>query len=393
MKRFRLYGLRRNPFDTFSHSHEMADRKEEWKRTTKSLASAFEDRSPRFFILLGDYGEGKSYTLEKIYRWLSRTKKERTGVFVIYVKSDVLYQRPLAIMESEPRWQKFGLNFITRVFDNIKREELVAVLQKSNLKEFSSPYLKVFNGIRKNEDTAFRYINGDKLTTAELKTLGVRSGLSDSAQGIELFFEFLKVIQLAGYNNLLLLLDEFEYITSVLGEKKITQILNTFREIFDSFGYYSDRLHGRMAKPIFVFAISPGGWDRLEELEESARKKTGGGGIAPFMERVQKRDIIRLKPFALEDTLELVSLRLSEVREKKLEDAYFPFAEDTIEYVHSVSFNKPRNVIQYCGILLEDAIEEGLAIITAKDAQRILEKYGIFPTSETEVAQQTRRKV
>jgi hypothetical protein len=377
MNKLVAYGLQKNPFDIYSHAHSMANRKEEWERITKSLVHAFEDRSPRFFVILADYGEGKSYTLERIYNWLSESKESKGQVFAVYVKSDVLFQRPLAIMESEPKWQKFGLSLVTRIFDNIDRRKMVSILKNVNLEKLSSPFFKVFQGLKENEDIAFRYIVGDKMKSKELDGLGVRSPLSDSSQGIQLFFDFLKVIRLANYNNFLLLLDEFEYILSVLGEKKITQILNTFREIFDSFGYYTDRCPEGIAKPIYVFAISPGGWGRLEDLEGSARKKTGGGGIAPFMERVQKRDIIRLKPFTMENSKELVMLRLSEARTKKIGDPFHPFTEGAIEYVHSASFNKPRNVIQYCGILLEDALEENLERIDVSSAERILGRYGI----------------
>lgn len=380
------YQLSQNPFEIVSHAHEMANRKEEWIHVSKSLYSAFEARSPRFIFLLGDWGEGKSYILDQIYRSLSGTIDREGRVFVARMRSRVLYPKPLVLRESEPRWQKFGLDLIIRVLNNIDRDKWSEVLRKANLGGLDSAYLKVFQGLRDNEESAFKYIAGRKLGTDELKKLEVSEPLTSSPQVIELFFDFLRAIRLAGYSNFLLLLDEFEYITAILGEVRITQVLNTFREIFDHCGYYGP---GEIASPIFFFAISPGGWERLKELESSARKKTGGGGIAPFMERVILRDIIHLKPFAFEDTKQLVKLRLEEARTKKVTDPFHPFTEMCIEYVHELSFNKPRNVIQYCSILLEDALDEGLEKIDKKDAKRILEKYGIYPTGSESAGNST----
>jgi len=371
MNQWNKLSLKENPFDIYSYEHRMADRKEEWGRIKSLLESAFSGRGPRMLLLLGDYGIGKTFILEKIYQSLS----EKKAVFV--VRGNVLYEKRLAIMESEPRWTKFGLDFITRIFDNIEREKLVDVMKKIDFKKFQSNFGKIFQGIRDNKDSAFKYISGEKVPAKTLQEYEIASALSDSATGIRLFFEFLRAIKFGGYGNLLILIDEFEYITSVLGEKKITQILNTFRQIFDDFGSYDKRYNNKVAKPIFTFAISPGGWDSLLELDKTARKKTGGGGIAPFMERISKKDVISLKAFSLEDSFELVELRLKEARTKKVKNPLSPFSKKCIKFVHKVSFNKPRNVLQYCSILLEDALDEGITLIDVKDAEAILGEYGI----------------
>jgi len=376
------FNLKENPFDIFSHRHKMADRKEEWKKMSDALSSAFKERYPRIFVLQGDYGSGKTYMLEQIYSWVSEDENWKKQVLAIsFLSTNVLFGPRLSVMETEPRWQKFGLSLVTRIFDNIGREKLVNVLKKvasKNLKELK--FEKVFLGIKNDKDEAFSYVSGQKIPSKDLKTLGVGSTLSDSPTGLRLFFDFLKAIKIAKYESFLVLLDEFEYIPSVLGEKKITQILNTFREIFDTFGMCLDKEPGKYATPLFVFAISPGGWDRLEKLEKDALKRTGGGGVAPFMERISKRDFIELKPFSLNDSIELVSMRLSEARIKPSGDPIFPFTKDCVEYIHKLSLNKPRNLIQYCKIVLEESHEKGLSRIDGNAAQDILGKYGISIT-------------
>jgi len=373
MNEWHKFSLRDNPFDIFSYEHGMADRTEEWARVEGVLKSAFSGRGPRILLLLGDYGIGKTFILEKIYQSLSKDER------VLIVRGDVLYEKRIAIMESEPRWSKFGLDFITRIFDNIDRQKLTDVMSKANLPKFRSKFTKIFQAIAGGDENAFKYITGEKVPAKILQNYNLSAPLSDSPMVIQLFFEFLRAIKHAAYDNLLVLVDEFEYITSVLGEKKITQILNTFRQIYDDFGIYDRRYSNNLAKPIFMFAVSPGGWDSLRELDETARKKTGGGGIAPFMERISKKDIITLRAFSLEDSLELVQLRLNEARAKRSANPLSPFTKKCIEFVHRVSFNKPRNVLQYCKILLEDASEEGIKEIDGADAKRILGKYGISP--------------
>lgn len=380
MKQLIDYNLRNNPFEIFSHRHKMANRKAEWEKITKYLSSAFKDRYPRILVLLGDYGSGKTYMLEQIYRWASKEKGLKEEVFVVFVSpgAQVLFGPRLSIMETEPRWRQFGLSLVARIFDNIERDKLVSVFQKVPLAKLEKlRFRKVFEGLRNNEDVAFKYISGQRLYAKDLRKLELSAHLSDSPTGLRLFFDFLRVIKMARYASFLLLLDEFEYIPSIFGEKRITQILNTFREILDSFGMLEDREPGKHVNPVFVFAISPGGWDRLEKLEKDALKRTGGGGLVPFMERITKRDFVELRAFSLEDTTELVKLRLSEARVKPMDDPFFPFTKECIKYIHEVSLMKPRNVIQYCKILIEDALESGTSLIDEKAARKILTRYGI----------------
>jgi len=374
MSNLERYYLKDNPFDIFSHEHNMADRKDVWDTITKSLESAFSGKGPRYFVVLGDYGVGKTYMLERVFKWVS---KEQTDVLTVYSRKDVFYERRLALMESEPKWSKFGLDLIMRIFDNIEPAKLTSAMKKAKLDK-TSKFKVLFAAISQDDRYAFTYIRGEKIPATESKRLGVPPAITDSPSSLTLFFEFLVAIKSAGYSSLLILVDEFEYL-SMQGEKKITQVLNTFRKIFDDFGDYAGAHQGQVAKPIFVFATSPGGWDRLKELQAAAIKKTGGAGIAPFMERVSPKDMITLQPFSFENTLELVQFRLAEARSdpKKAIDPLFPFTREAIYYVHEVSFNKPRNVIQCCSILLEDALEKNLNLIDSRDAATILYKYGI----------------
>lgn len=375
MADFASYGLRDNPFDPGVQSPFVADRQDELNALSRSLQSAFRSRAARFILITGDYGVGKTHMLNHIYRQFSEAGTGAKGVFAV---KGVLFDRPLAVMETEPRWAKFGLSLVCRIFDNIERERMQEAFSKVPAKQIRGTFAQLFSALKEGHDVAFSYMAGERLTASELKMIGMRGALQDSPSGLNLFFEWLRLIGLAGYHTFLVLIDEFEYIPQVLGETKVSQVLNTFREIFDRSTHLASQ-QVAAAKPVFVFAVSPDGWNRLTDLAQAAIKKAGGGGIAPFMRRLSPRDRIDLGPFSLQDTKELVRLRLDNYRTEASQEPLAPFTDDAIEYVHSASFNKPANVIQYCSILLEDALLEGLDRVTREDTVRLLSKYGIRP--------------
>ena len=165
------FNLKENPFDIFSHRHKMANRKEEWKKITRALSSSFKERYPRIFVLQGDYGSGKTYMLEQIYGWVSEDESYKKQILTVsFSGSNVLLGPRLSIMETEPRWQKFGLSLVTRIFDNIGREKLVAVLKKipsERLKRLK--FEPVFQGIKNDKHEAFNYISGQKIAAKDLE--------------------------------------------------------------------------------------------------------------------------------------------------------------------------------------------------------------------------------
>lgn len=375
MNDFAKYGLTSNPFDPGVQSLFMADREDELNKLSRSLQSAFRSKGACFILIRGDYGVGKTHMLNHIYRQFTSNSTDAKGVFAV---KGVLLERPLSVMETEPRWTRFGLSLVCRIFDSMERDKMLEALSNVPSDQIEGTFAKLFFALQTGEDAAFSYLAGERLPVSELKKIGMRQALQDSHTGLNLFFEWLRLIGLAGYHTLLVLTDEFEYIAQVLSEIRVSQVLNTFREIFDrSTQLATDQVTA--AKPVFVFAASPGGWERLTQLAEASMKKAGGAGIAPFMRRLNPRDQIDLGPFSLEDTKELVRLRLDRCRAETPTEPFSPFTEEAIDYVHSTSFNKPANVIQYCSILLEDALLEKLDRITAEDAERLLSRYGIRP--------------
>jgi len=203
--------------------------------------------------------------------------------------------------------------------------------------------------------------------------------LKDSQAALSLFYDFQRILKAAKYNNFLVLLDEFEYIPT-LTTPKVTVILDTFRTIFDYYGISESTNPGTLAKVIFVFAISPGGWERIKGLEASAIKRTGGGGIAPFLDRISPVDIIHLKPLTPNEIVDLIALRLQKhrtVKGKALKRLY-PFTPKCVKLIAEITQGVPRRVLQYGSILLEDAAKKRKKIITSKYAKKVLEELNLY---------------
>jgi hypothetical protein len=173
--------------------------------------------------------------------------------------------------------------------------------------------------------------------------------------------------------------DEFEAIMSKLGPKAAVSVLDALRAIFDEYG----PIRTQAAKLVFVFGVSAQAWDKVGDLEKTMVSKTGGGGISPFVERILPSDKITLNPFSLKDTLELVEARLSEVREEPTRVPVHPFTIDSLEFVYTVSKEKPRVILQLCYMLLEKASEQkGISQISKTFAEETLREYNIVAPTE-----------
>lgn len=370
------WGLKSNPFEWASHDHEMANRQAEWKAITKVLDSSFRGDICRFILAFGDYGMGKSFTLHHIYR----TASKKEGVLPV---EDVLTEKPIATRSLIRTLPEFDIP--SRILANLGMERIGQIARGVMDQIPNSPFKKIIGELADGSDLAWKYLLGERLLKDELKELMVRSSLPKPEGTLNTLIEVLKVVKLGGYHTVLVLVDEFEMIMSKLGGKAAVSVLDTLRSIFDEFG----PVKGRAAKLVFVFGVSVQAWDKIVNLERTMRGKTGGGGISPFVERILPTDKITLNPFTLSNALELVEQRLSEVRTKPVSQPLYPFTKEAVDFVYSVSKEKPRLILQYCYILLESAEESpSMTSIDIDFARRTLGESNIVPPDGSETSDQ-----
>jgi hypothetical protein len=377
MENFRLA---KKPFEVALLDYEMAGRREEWDTLVDRLDSAFVGNECKFIVIKAGYGLGKTYTIERIYR-LYQKKELKLAVYVVKA---TLAGRPIRAYPGEPAKARFGLDFVTRVFKNIPLEDLKAISKKASamLKDdslgISELASRIFLNIAKGSKLGYSILSGQDVDRTDLKKEGLRQ-LKTSEDALTLLHDFQKILKASKYDNFLVLLDEFEYIPT-LATTKVTVILDTFRAIFDHYGVSESSEPGAMAKIVFVFAISPGGWERIRELESSSIKRTGGGGIAPFLDRVSPVDIVNLKPLTPKETADLIAFRLKAHRKAGTENLsrLHPFTPKCVRFIAEVTQGVPRRTLQYCSILLEDASKKKKKIITSQYAKRVLEKLNLY---------------
>ncbi len=372
------FGLKSNPFEWASHDHRMADRKTEWTNISRVLNSAYGGQTCRFVLALGDYGMGKYFMLNHIYRAATGTQ----GVLAV---KDVLTERPIATRSLLRSTTSPEFDIPSRIVANLGEERLIELWNKAKNRKLDHIQFKtVFEQLGAGNTVAFRFLVGERLTRDELGPLGVKTPLRPPDDTIRSLFATLKLAHLAGYHSVLVLVDEFEAIMSKLGPKAAVSVLDALRAIFDEYG----PIRTQAAKLVFVFGVSAQAWDKVGDLEKNMMSKTGGGGISPFVERILPSDKITLNPFTLKDTIELVEARLSEVREEPTKEKLHPFTNDSLEFVYAVSREKPRVILQLCYMLLEKASDEkGISQISKTFAEETLREYNIVAQTDVPSSQ------
>jgi hypothetical protein len=373
---YEAYSLTGNPFEIAPVKYEMAGRQTEWTSIKSRLGAAFDGTTCKFLVLQGDYGLGKTFTADKLYSDIHANRKELRTIVV-----RTLAGQPIQAHPAEPSRGKFAVDFIARIFENLGFEQIRELCQKVNLDskvpDLSLRARLIFNEISKGNRSAFLALIGESVNE-EGEKLSIRP-VKASEEAKAIFFAFLRVMKMAVYNNLLIILDEFEYVMT-LSTSRITVILQTLREIFDEYS----RQPQNLAKVVIFFTTSPGGWDKLRQLEVSQVKRTGGAGIVPFRQRIDPRDVISLSPLTLDETEELIRIRLKAYRNDKVKDELQPFTEKAIEVIFRASQGVPRLALVYASIILDYATERHIRSITAKDALDPLVKLNLYsPLAES----------
>ena len=267
MVTLREYYFSENPFMPDSFDYKMEGRKKEWGKIAERLNKAFNEIGSKTVILLGDYGYGKTFTLERIEEDINSDHPDIDGKGNLVV--------PIKMAESEPE-TRISLAFVTKLFKVLYKNEKMISIAKKAIKshvELSSDFKKVLSSIASGKEEGWNWLIGDS-TTAENKVLGVRSWLYSGPQAMGIFYEFLKAAKAAGVRNVLVLIDEFEYVVNVYSNNKITQILHMFKEVYDETMHINTKQRGSISNCVFLIAMSPTGWTYLTEMEAAARKST-----------------------------------------------------------------------------------------------------------------------
>jgi len=369
---FQKYAFNREPFLS-DISVQMHGREEEWEKIIEYLNESLTGNRIRSFFLIGDYGFGKSFTISKIISEVMKEDSTITNANKTLIAYVVLAETVTAPNIS---WE-----YVTKIMVNIGKKNIFDIA--SNFKQpkkisFSERFSVIIEGLKNEKDEAYKWLTGETLDSSERSSLGISSKLQ-YGESLSVLMDFLKFIKLCGYENLLVLIDEFEYAVNVYSEQKLTELFHTFKNIYDYFVKNGDA--EIYAKHIQIIAITPKGYDHINELEKKLRGKTGGG-IVPWMERMRfERNQVSLKPLDDENSKLLLEDRIKKERTKNRKVSYetFPFIKPSFfEAIIGVSHGKPRNLLDFSEIVLEEAIRRDYKEIDGKIALYILSEYKLI---------------
>ncbi|MDP2946771.1 MAG: DUF2791 family P-loop domain-containing protein, partial [Nanoarchaeota archaeon] len=208
----RTYHLKESPFKQKSAFFDLlptwANREEQIKQWNKILDDSVKTTSANYIVLIvGDYGMGKSLSLLKIYQ---------------EAKDRKIHYPVLTTFLSEQRIKNPGLDFIFRIFRQIDFKDFNIKKESLDVLNELDPEVKIiFNHILfGNEDIkkiALAYFRGEiSPTQKQLKDLEVIRKITDLDLLLLYLIGLLYIIKKSGFSNFTIIIDEFEYVFSLV---------------------------------------------------------------------------------------------------------------------------------------------------------------------------------
>jgi hypothetical protein len=389
---YEKYGLYDNPFKC-EHDHEIVgtSQNKTFDKLLKffSFKMAFEQRSGDKFIsvLKGEYGTGKSFFLIKLTETIQSRDKRFTQFVEENVKIAVSKFSILTVDKKIPSdimlhlyrliVQNLGTDgerFFANTYEDL---EALASSKGIEMKELLGALSPEFRkAVMSSSDDcqeqfiAWKWISAQKLTQKELETLGIKYFINNGELAERNLFQLLKLLRILEYGLLVVLIDEMEEILTTINEKQFWRAFLVIKAIFDK---YSDIQYARL-KPMtpigFVGGMTDSAWQSIDKGAEQEE------GITAVRSRISE-NIFEFGRFNEEDTAQFIKLLLSKARVKQYEgDPLFPFEKDTIRSIWEASYGNPREIINICDKLLQEASANKLPRIDLKTVSSYLSSAG-----------------
>ena len=360
------YKLKESPFREIVATEFLlkswVDREAQVKEWNDVIQKAIKSKSNFIGFIVGDYGMGKTMSLLKILE----DSKKHDEIFPIYLHF---------LGEQKPK--NPGIDFIQKIFKSIDFEKLHIKKQKEFLMETSSEvksiYEKILYGEEDIRNLALYFLRGEvRPNQSQLKKLQVLRKIDDIEVAKEYLLGFLSLAKSCGFSTLLLAIDEFEYLFSLVSKASQSIYLAALRGLYD-LTIQKTKPDG-IANILFFIAISGDGRRRIKDLEK--KEASIGGPITPLMKRVQSE--LTLGALRQKDTEGLIEkrLRLSRVTGRLQRDPLIPFTRKFVKYVFALTGGRPRDIIVRCDHVLDAGFEARVPRLTSKFAKQVFEERG-----------------
>ncbi len=364
------YNLERNPFTTYRADREelkfWVNREEEVKNWKKAIEESLSNPKSHYIsFIVGDYGMGKSLATYKIEKMCGEYK----NVFPISFT-----------FLGEERLRNPGINFIQRIFkfmdfNKIKLKERQVERLNAISKEVFSIYHKIFFAEEEIKTLALYFLRGELTPTqSQMKKLGVIRKVNDIEIAKEYFKGFLYLLKIVGYDTLILIIDEFEYLFSLVPPSQRDIYFALLRGLYDLPTKIDNETTANL---LFFLAISEDEYRRMDQSRKVEEKKGIKGPVVPFMRRTYLVNL--LSPLKKEYVEELIELRLKYNRAKKQfeKDPLIPYTKDFVDFIWKDTRGKPGDIIFKCGHILDIGLKYRVSLLNKKFAMKALKERGI----------------
>lgn len=365
---YRLQGL---PFELGRYNVPRIGRDAEWERLRQLVESSGASRSPIMGVLLGTYGAGKSFLLWNLAREFEPAKQH-----------GVLTFGPIRLIDPEQK-KDFARNLVLRLFARgIDIEgQLVPLLSGISISKLNPsagirPFVDLLLALTRRESAqvARRVLTGGRALRKEAEQAGITEAAQirtpDDAMALLQALQLL--IRAAGVTSLVVLIDEVEYIDALPPTQK-TAVLDSLKHLWDQeVEFFAKKPEA--AQLLMLLAATPAFWQKMTvQISTEAGRGQSGVGVIPFFARIQKSNVIEMPADLSDDEArKLIVSRMNEVRPGQKKEDVLPFTNDYVDYVYHLSQGLPRQIIEICAVVLQEAAQRGLTRIDALQAKKIL---------------------
>ncbi|MGB8779905.1 MAG: BREX system ATP-binding domain-containing protein [Candidatus Bathyarchaeia archaeon] len=385
------YGLKRPSFqlDPEMDSEIFVGREDVKKRLEDRLKRAIVTGTSLHTFIYGDYGSGKTHTLNYVYRFLN---KQDLNVLPILVRQPRITQKSdpsdlyASIVSAVSISEIFTL--FVRVHDSVQ----------TKLKDITDLYkrVEVLRGVVENRDLSFiinnyvtnrpiedyavvKWLSGEKMAAREKAVLNVVTDNSDPYVAIQTLLALVKLFNKIGKKYVLLMLDEMESLQMISSEKK-QMPFEEFLRILTS----EDKGLGVLLAHTTKQALE----DVTPMFKSNTAIGTRIGYPQNYIYLKQFEDMESMKTFARQlisalrdpkiDVKALAKKNQSNTNEHLALD-FYPFTEEAIEAIHQLSQGSgmiklllPRDIQKVMTDSLGDAMIQNRAFVDQEIVSKIM---------------------
>jgi Cdc6-like AAA superfamily ATPase len=362
--------LETNPFPYVGIPDETnivyTNRKKEQKQIGNAIMGTARGTSSHM-IIVGNYGNGKTSTLEYVKKEVSEQMPSALPIIISYpgesileLYSNLMYQIGLSrfekiiwkYLEKTSKYSELQTKVLRGdvLLPEIIEHAKVRLYDSIQYNDFATSILHLI--LDETKFLAWKYLCGEPILHEQRKNIDVVSLIDTDEKALRAFLSLKKLLKETGIDVLCLLIDEMESIENLHVFKK-QKILNSIRRLMDL----------NPEGLCLLMACTPEAWSSIISDYHA------------FSERIFRNVV--LKP--LDNTMlrQLIIDYLSKRRthtSPPLSDIH-PFEQDCLDDILMIAQGNVRRVLMICNVSIDYALEKNYDLISSKTLKEIFPEY------------------